>query len=103
MKHCFMGPERWELCGLRTVSGCEEPVRKELWIIAFGKITLGKGRVSSTEASYSFTMPALFTHSPGKAELVFVSICFPKCLKGAPNTCMVEKSKATLKTSAILT
>lgn len=35
MKHCFMGPERWELCGLRTVSGCEEPVRKELWIIAF--------------------------------------------------------------------
>lgn len=66
-------------------------MRKELWMIAFGKITLGEGKMSSSGAPYSVTIPALFTHSPGKAESVFVSICVPKCLKGAPDTWVAGK------------
>ena len=32
MKHCLMCPERWELCGPSTVSGCEEgAVDNSLW------------------------------------------------------------------------
>lgn len=61
---------------LRTVSGCGNPARKGLWIMA-GKIMLGKGKMLSANASHSFIISALLTHSPAKVDSVFISICFP--------------------------
>lgn len=61
----------------------------------------GKGKMLSAEASHSFTISALLTHSPGKVDSVFILICFPKCLEGEPNTYSVGKGRAALKASAI--
>lgn len=52
-------------------------MKKGLWIMTSGKIMLGKGKMLSANASHSFIISALVTHSPVKGDSVFISICFP--------------------------
>lgn len=78
---------------LKTVSGCGNPVRKGLWIMA-GKIMLGKGKMLNANASHSFIISALLTHSPAKVDSVFISICFPKCLERKPDTYLTWRGEA---------
>lgn len=75
-------------------------MRTEQWITVSEKIMSGEGKMLSAEASHSFTISALLTHSSGKVDSVFISTCFPKCLEEEPDTYMAGKDGAALKASA---
>lgn len=75
-------------------------MRKGLWIMTSGKIMLRKGKMLNANASHSFIISALLTHSPVKVDSVFLSICFPKCLERKPDTYKEGRVGADLKASA---